>query len=256
MTETRARPASGHAAIEGLRHDLALAFRAAAMHGMNEGIDNHFSVAVPGTESFMINRYGPDWSELTAEDILVVDMAGNVLQGSGSWDAAAFTIHKHLHVSRPDAAVIFHTHMTAATAVALTQAGLSTRLSQAAMYFHGAVVTVDYNGFINADDEGERLCRAVGTRSDVVLLRNHGVMVLAPTIATAWHRLYFLDRAAQLQVLATSQGVPLIEVSDTIASRTAAQWREIEEPIADQLFAAVRRRLIISNPTDGGRGVQ
>lgn len=227
--------------VAGLREDLVVALRTAAQHGMNEGIDNHFSAAVPATSTFLINRYGPDWSELAPADILLVDASGAVVDGAGTYDLSAFTIHRHMHAARPDAAVVFHTHMLGATAVALTEQGLSTRLSQAGMYFHGTVATVDYNGFVDADEEGLRLCAAISHDTDVVLMRNHGVMVLAPTVAHAWHRLYFLERAARLQVVATSQGVPLVEVSEAVARRTCSQWRVLEGDIAEALFASVRQ---------------
>ena len=78
--------------------DLAACFRAAALHGFNEGIDNHFSLAVPGRDDlFLLNRYGPHWSELCASDILTVDLDGNVVEGSGEWDATAFMIHRGAH---------------------------------------------------------------------------------------------------------------------------------------------------------------
>ena len=120
--------------------DLAAALRAAALYGYNEGIDNHFSFAVPGSDDlFLLNPYGPDWSELTASDILTVDGEGVVVDGRGEWEVTAFMIHRGAHRARPSARCVFHTHMPFATAVSATAGGFDTRLSQNSMGFHGHV---------------------------------------------------------------------------------------------------------------------
>lgn len=222
------------------RDDLATALRVAYLHGFHEGIDNHFSVAL-GPDRFMINRYGPHWSEMTAADILTVDVDGELLAGDGVYETAAFTIHRAVHLARPDATVVFHTHMPWATAVALSEDGLITTLSQAAMYFHDRVRTVPYDGLATAEEEGERLLRLLGDDGDVVLMQNHGVVVVGTTVAEAWQRLYFLERACQLQVLAMSTGRPLHTVADEVAARTYQQFRDVEEQAAASLFASMRR---------------
>jgi len=112
------------------REDLAAAFRIAAAHGLHEGIDNHLSLAVPGRDDlFLLNRYGPHWSEMTADDILTLDFDGNVVEGRGQWEVTAFMIHRSCHRARPDARAVFHTHQPYGTAVALTVDGLDTRIS-------------------------------------------------------------------------------------------------------------------------------
>jgi ribulose-5-phosphate 4-epimerase/fuculose-1-phosphate aldolase len=86
------------------RIDLAAALRAAALYGYNEGIDNHFSYAVPGSDNlFLLNPYGPEWSELTASDLLVVDGDGTVVEGEGEWETTAFMIHRGAHRARASA---------------------------------------------------------------------------------------------------------------------------------------------------------
>ena len=121
------------------RVELAMVFRSAVMHGFHEGIDNHFSLAVPGEPGrFLLNPYGPHWSELRASDLLVVDEAGNVI-GDGEAEASAFFIHSRLHLAHPDAACVLHTHMPYATALALTETGFETRLSQNSVRFSPAI---------------------------------------------------------------------------------------------------------------------
>ena len=126
------------------RVELAAALRAAALYGFNEGIDNHFSLVVPGRDDcFLLNPYGPHWSEMRASDLLTIGLGGERLAGEGELDMTAFTIHLGAHRARPDAACVLHTHMPYATALAMTEGGFDTRASQNAMYFHGRIARLD-----------------------------------------------------------------------------------------------------------------
>jgi len=228
--------------------DLAAALRAAALHGYNEGVDNHFSLAVPGRDDrFLLNPFGPHWSELSASDLITVDLEGTVVEGDGAWEQTAFMIHRGVHQARASARCVLHTHMPYATAVSMTRGGFETAISQNSMYFHGHVISLEYGGLADAADEGLRIGNAVGEGVNVVILENHGVLVIGETVAEAWHRLYFLERACQVQVIAQSTGQPLIRVSDQLAAHTAGQFaRDSGNPPA--LFAAVRRQLDRENP--------
>ena len=228
--------------------DLAAALRAAALHGYNEGIDNHFSLAVPGRDDlFLLNRFGPHWSELRASDLLTIDLEGNVVDGEGEWETTAFMIHRGVHQARPSARCVLHTHMPYATAVTLTAGGFETAVSQNAMYFHGRTARLPYGGLADGAEEGTRIGTAVGEEATVVFLENHGVLVIGDSVADAWHKLYFLERACQLQVLAQSTGQPLVQIAPDVAERTAARWAEPSD-IADLLFDAEKRRLDRENP--------
>src|SRR3954467_7251749 len=128
---TTLAPTTTADAVAEARIDLAAAFRAAALHGYNEGMHNHFSLAVPGRDDlFLLNRYGPHWSEMRASDLIVVDAEGNVVEGDGDWETTAFMIHRGVHQSRPSARCVLHTHMPFATAISLTEGGFETRVSQ------------------------------------------------------------------------------------------------------------------------------
>lgn len=228
-------------AVVAAKHELAAAFRAAAFHGFNEGIDNHFSLAVPGHDDlFLLNRYGPHWSEITADDILTIDFEGRVVDGEGEWETSAFMIHRGCHQARPSARAVFHTHMPYATALSLTVGGFDSKLSQNAMLFHDRVARLAYGGLVDAAEEGCRFGEVIGDEITVVMLENHGVMVIGDDVADAWKKLYFFERACQVQVLAQSTGQPLIRVSDAIAEHTATQWLK-EAPKAATQFAAVQR---------------
>ena len=223
------------------RVELATAFRAAALHGFHEGIDNHFSAVVEGAdELFLLNRFGPHWSEMSPDDILAINLDGQLVSGSGQWERTAFVIHRAVHRARADARCVLHTHMPYATALAMTEDGLQTRSSQDAMLFHRRVARLPFGGMAEADEEGDRISAVVRDGISAVLLDNHGVLVIGSSVPDAWHKLYFLERACQMQVLAQSTGSRMIFVPENVAEETARQWRSMPGA-ADALFAAERR---------------
>ena len=245
MAVTTSAPAE---VIRQAKIDLAAAFRAAALFGYNEGIDNHLSLAVPGrSDLFLLNRYGPHWSELRASDMLTIDLDGNVVDGEGEWEKSAFMIHRGVHQARESARAVFHTHMPWATALSIASGGFDTKISQNAMYFHGHVVALEYGGLADAAEEGMRIGNAVRDEVTVAMMENHGVLVIGTDVADAWHKLYFLERASEMQVKAQSTGQNLIRVADEVAEKTAAQWA-LEASNAKYLFAAVKRQLDRVNP--------
>jgi ribulose-5-phosphate 4-epimerase/fuculose-1-phosphate aldolase len=230
--------------IDAAKQELAVAFRAAALHGYTEGIDNHFSLLVPGTtDRFLLNPFGPHWSELRARDLLTVDRDGSVVEGDGGYERTAFVIHRAVHEASPQNRCVLHAHMPYATAVSTMRDGLDTTLSQSAMYFEGRTAYVDYGGLASDHEEGERLAAAVAPGVSVVILRNHGVLVIGGDVAAAWQNLYFLERACQVQVLAGLASRELCRVDRSVVERTGAAVAAEGTETARLLFAAVRRQV-------------
>lgn len=231
------------APILALRRDLALALRAAAHHGLGEGVCNHFSVALPdGSDRFLINPRGLLWSEIGAADIVLVDGEGERLAGEHPVEPTAMFIHAAVHRISQQACVL-HTHMPYATALTLTaDRALDPTLSQNAMRFLGRIaVDARYNGLALDAREGQRIALALG-RADIGFLGNHGVIVCGERIDWAYDDLYYLERACQSQVLARSTGRPLLPVDPTLARRVAEQTRGEREQ-STLFFEALRRRL-------------
>ena len=225
------------------RVELAAAFRGAALNGFHEGIANHFSFAVPGRDDrFLLNPFGVHWTEMTASDLLTLDTDGVIVAGAGEAELTAFQIHLGVHRAHADARCVLHTHMPYATAVACTAAGLDTRLSQTAMNFHDRVAYLDYGGLATDDAEGDRIAKALIDGARVVLMRNHGVLVVGETVAHAWWDLYFLERACQVQLLAAAGGdpAPVAEAVAQVAARQLAGERRDQAPA---MFDALRRQL-------------
>ncbi len=230
-------------AVATLRADLALALRAAAHHGLGEGVCNHFSVALPGrADLFLLNPRGLMWSEVQAADIVLVDADGRKLAGRHEIEPTALFIHAAVHRSAGKTCVL-HSHMPNATALTLTEdRGLDTTLSQNAMRFHGRVaIDADYNGLALDASEGERIANAM-QGADIVFLGNHGVVVCGERIDYAYDDLYYLERACAVQVIAQSTGRPLRPVDPAIAARVADQANG-ERMQSELFFEALRRTL-------------
>ena len=231
-------------AVQQARVDLAACFRMAARLGMHEGICNHFSAMVPGSDSlFLVNPYGWAFAEMTASRLLVCDFDGKVVAGDGVPEATAFYIHARVHLRQPRARVALHTHMPNATALAMLEGPPLAWTGQTALKFHGRlIVDDDYNGLALDEAEGDRIAESMGD-ADIVFMRNHGVMVVGPDIATAWDDLYYLERACEVQRLALSTGRRLKEVAPDVIARTAAQMREGDGEAARLHLASVKRLL-------------
>ena len=235
---------TGAEALQTLRVELAACFQMAARLGFEEGICNHFSAMLPGRDDlFLVNPYGLAFDEITASRLLVCNLDGQVVQGTGQPEATAFFIHARLHRARPDLRVAFHTHMPHATALGMLEGPPLAWAGQTALKFYGrTAVDEAYNGLALDSTEGDRIAAALGT-ADVLFLKNHGVMVTGPSVAMAWDDLYYLERAAEVQLKAMSTGRPLRPVAKAVAERTARQMRVGEEDSARAHLASVMRRL-------------
>jgi ribulose-5-phosphate 4-epimerase/fuculose-1-phosphate aldolase len=208
------------------RVDLAACYRLAAHFGLNEGIDNHLTVLVPGhTDRFLLAPFGLHWSEVRASDFMVIDFNGQILSGRGPIEDTALFIHLPVHRLAPQAHCALHTHMPYATALCMLENPRLEMAGQSALGFYDDIAyEAEYNGLAFDHTEGERLARALGSKS-VLMMRNHGVLVVGQTIAQAFERLYFLERAAQAQVLALSTGRELRLIPEAVVKATAAQFQ-------------------------------
>lgn len=232
-----------------LRVDLAACLRWAARNGLEEGICNHFSAVLPERpDLFLVNPYGLAFAEVSASSLLLCDFHGNVVEGDGQPEATAFHIHAELHRLKPHARAAFHTHMPYATALAMLEGQPLLWAGQTALRFHGRVaVDEDYNGLALDGREGRRIAESAG-EADVVFLKNHGVMVLGKTIAEAWDDLYYLERAAQAQILAMSTGRTLKVVPEAVVARVAAQEAAGRAESARLHLESVKRMLARDEP--------
>jgi ribulose-5-phosphate 4-epimerase/fuculose-1-phosphate aldolase len=205
-------------AIIQTRKELAACFQMAAQHGLAEGICNHFSAVVPGHEQlFFVNPFGYAFAEMTASRLLICDFDGNVVDGDGKPEATAHYIHARLHRAMPRVKVAFHTHMPNATALCLLEGPPLLWLSQTALKFYGrTAVDEDYNGLALDESEGDRIAETLGD-ADILFLKNHGVIVAGASIAEVWDDLYYLERAAEVQLKALNSHRTLKPVLPDVA---------------------------------------
>src|SRR6202046_2703505 len=240
-----------HSPSEAERHariELAACYRLADRFGFNEGIDNHMTVLVPGhADRFLLAPFGMHWSEVKASDFMVVDFSGRILSGRGPVEPTALHIHMPVHRLAPQACCVLHTHMPYATALTMLENPRLEMAVQSALGFYADIAyDCDYNGLAFDATEGERMARVLGTKS-VLMLGNHGVLVVGDTVPRALERLHFLERPAQAQILALSTGRALKLVSDEVIRATYAQFSAGGEvggrDRADLHFDALKRLL-------------
>jgi ribulose-5-phosphate 4-epimerase/fuculose-1-phosphate aldolase len=189
------------------RLQLASCYRVFDHLGWTELIYNHITIRVPGEDqAFLINPFGLHFSEVTASSLVKVDIDGNKLDGSPyPVNLAGFVQHAAFHRHIPDAHCIMHTHTTAGAAVAsLEGEGLSISNFYAGQ-LAGKVGYHDFEGITVRDEEGARLVANLGPRR-LMILRNHGLLAMGPTLPKAFLRLWLLQRACEIQVAAAPMG--------------------------------------------------
>jgi len=230
------------------RIDLAAAYRMADLQGFSEGICNHFTLMVPETsDRFYLIPHGLHWSEVTASSLLAVTFDGRVVEGSGVAEPTAFHIHAPLHHARAEARCVLHTHMPHATALNMIRGGRLEPALQTALHFHGRIAyDRRYTGVALESSEGRRLARTLGRKS-VLFMQHHGVIVVGPSVADAYHDLYYLERACKAQIIAMSTGRKLARVPERIARKVASQM-ESEQVFARAHFDALKRILDRTSP--------
>ncbi len=212
--------------------ELATLYRMLAHFHMSDLIDTHISCRVPGTnDQFLINSYGVLFHEMTPENLVKVDVNGQVLDTQHNQtlriNRAGFVIHSTIHDARHDLSCVIHTHTPAGIAVACQKSGLLP-ISQHALKFYNRIGYHDYEGI--ALDLNERKNLEANLRQhQAMILRNHGLLVAGRTVAEAFLNLMYLERACQIQVnvTATSQG-DINFPSPEVCERTARQYEESE----------------------------
>ena len=235
------------------RIDLAAAHRLAVMHDYHEGIDNHFTLNVPGRRGrFYLNAWGLHWSEVTASNLIEVTFEGDVAAGEGFPDRSAVCIHAPIHRLVPGAECVLHTHMPYCTALTQLEDMHLEMTGQPALYFQDKIAyDYEYNGFADELSEGERMAGLMDGKP-ILMLANHGVVVTGKTVAQAYHRLYFLERACQTQMFSMWTGMRRKVVSEAVIAKTRQQ-AAVADPnmlmsAADYTFAAFKRLLDRKEP--------
>ena len=233
-------------AITKAKAELAAAHRIATIHELDEGIDNHFTVTVPGRDGqYLVLPFGIHWSEAKASDLFVFDEQGRTLEGQGHVELSARCIHAPIH-RITGKRVVMHTHQTWALALNMLKDNRLLPATQTAAFFAGQIAYDDtYKGTADTLEEGERLAALMGDK-DIVFLKNHGILCAGNTVAEAYRRLYKMERVCRTQVLALSTGKELNILSDEVVAAVLAPAAEESHSREerDRLFFEAMMRIV------------
>lgn len=230
------------------RVELAACYRIFDMLGWTEMIFNHITLRVPGPEHhFLINPFGLHYREVTASNLMLIDLEGNPLRES-KWpiNRAGFVIHSALHEHLPEARCVMHTHTTTGLAVASLKSGLSSDNFYGAM-LHGKVAYHEFEGISVEPGEKERLVRDIGDRP-YVILRNHGLLVWGSSVAEAYLRLWTLQRACDVQIAASAAGA-INPIRPEVFEQTVREGGPAEKRTCEDVFAAMVRLVDAKDPS-------
>ncbi len=207
-----------------VRVDLAAAYRLVDYYGWTDMIFTHLSARVPGPEHhFLINPYGMTFDEVTASNLVKIDLEGNVVMHTGyDVNPAGFCIHSAIHMSRDDARAVMHLHTDDGVAVSAMASGLLP-VTQTAMVIHDEIAYHEYEGVALDLGERERLVRDIGDKR-LMILRNHGTLAVGQTVSECFLLLYNLERACSMQVRALAGGA-LHQPSAAALETTRTQGR-------------------------------
>jgi len=206
---------------QALRRDLAACYRVFAMLGWTELIYNHITVRVPGPQRhFLINPFGLHYSEVTASNLVKIDLQGRII-GESDWpvNPAGFTLHSAIHAGIEDAHCVMHTHTTTGCAVAGSRRGLAMDNFYSAQ-LEGRLAYHDFEGITVHAEEGPRVVASIG-QANAVILRNHGLLSWGTSIAQAFVVLWTLQRACDIQVAGAALG-PAIEIPPEVRRQCSA----------------------------------
>lgn len=211
---------------ERIRRELAAVFRLIARSGWHEAVANHCSAVLDDGERFLLNPVGRHFARMRPDDLraLPIEAAAGSEVPLGI-DVTAWHLHAQVHRLVPHAKVVLHTHQPYATTLACLDGYEFQMLDQNACRFFGRVAyDREYGGMFMEESAGERVARLLGDDHGVLLLGNHGVIVVGETVADAFDELVYFEHACRLQVLALSTGRPLAVLDDAVAAITCAQW--------------------------------
>lgn len=234
------------------RVDLAACYRIVAHYGWDDLVFTHISARVPGpVHHFLINPYGMMFEEVTASSLVKVDLQGNKV-GESEYDInpAGFTIHSAVHEARQDAHCVMHLHTVAGVAVSVLEKGLEA-FSQQSLFALSSMAYHNYEGVALNPDEKVRLVNDLGD-SNFMILRNHGLLTCAETIADAFLFMFLLQRSCEIQIQAQSSGQPLLKTPEPILAGIQAQAKQVTRSAGGRLaWPGILRKLDRSNPGYG-----
>ena len=231
--------------------ELAATCRWAARLGMQSGVCNHFSVAVPGYPDLMlINPEGFFWSEVSVGNLVMATHDGTVVSQNGqSVELTAFCIHAPIHRALPQAAAVLHTHMHHATAICTRAGGTVAPVYLSAMSFYRRIAyDRGFEGAALSPAEGQRLAGKLGPDNVILMMENHGPLVIGASLGEALLRLIYLEDTCKIQLLAEAGGAPLAAIPSQLLEGGNTEDGPRFAEYGKTLMTAVIRKLSREEP--------
>ena len=233
-----------------VRVDLAACYRLVAHFGWSDLVFTHITARLPGTkDQFLINPYGMTFDEVTASSLVKIDLAGNKLDDTPfPVNPAGFVIHSAVHSVRHDAQCVLHVHSLNGVAVSAQQEGVLP-ISQQSMFVLASLAYHDYEGVALNDEEKPRLIADLGSKT-FLMLRNHGLLTVGPTIADAFLAMYIFEAACAIQLRAQSGGATLVPIPPALVAGAQAQSATVTRSLGGRLvWPALLRMLDRADPS-------
>ncbi len=232
------------------RVDLAAAYRHAQYAGWNDSIFNHITLRVPDEPGhFLIKPHEILFEEVTASNLLKLDMEGRPIGEDKPINPAATTIHTAVLKARPDLNAVMHVHTQPGIAISALKGGLKF-LCQEAMLFYNRISYHDFEGIATDADECARLARDLGPSNRAVILRNHGLLTCGGNIAEAVSGMKILISVADMQLRLMATGGELLEPAPEVCEHTAQQFERARTTGQNRTeWAAILRKLDERDPS-------
>jgi ribulose-5-phosphate 4-epimerase/fuculose-1-phosphate aldolase len=230
------------------RVDLAVCYRLVAHFGWTHLIHNHITLRVPGTEDqFLINPFGLLYEQVTASNLIKIDIHGNRLQESDyEVNRAGFVIHSAIHGARPDLHAVIHTHTVAGQAISALDCGVLP-LNQSSLRFYNRVGYHDHEGISDDVSEGERIIADLGPHK-VLILRNHGLLTAGVNLAEAFHLMYHLEKCSQTQMMVLATRQSYSTSPPEVREKAAAQFYRGNRALGQNEWPALKSLMLSEHP--------
>ena len=232
-------------------NDLAAVFRWTARLNMNEGIANHFSVCLPGSNgSFYVNGTGMHFSKIKASDLVSIEEEKfeEMQNKPDIVDPTAINIHGTIHKEVPNAKCILHVHSKYATALSCLKDPTLPPIDQNTMRFYNRVAFYNEFGGLGFEEESKKMANSIGNHN-ILLLANHGILTAAPTVAQAFDDLFYFEKACETYITALSTRKELNIASSEVAEKTAQDWENYSTDLGALHLKAIRSILDSEDPT-------
>ena len=224
------------------RVNLAACYHLADHFQMTDIIWNHITAKTSEQkETFLINQFGLRYDEVTASNLLEIDLEGNIVSGDGNINYTGYIIHGAVHKARKEINCVMHTHTRAGLAISCLKDGLNPIFQDAAI-FHNRVSYHDWQGMSTEVEECKDIAKNLG-KNKVMILRNHGLLTCGETIGEAFILMYYLDKTCKNQLDTMSTGKPIIVPSDNIMEYAAGQYEDPRFRLGHHEWPALLRLL-------------